>query len=188
VEERETIQRVPEFGARMLERIPRMEGVAMIVRYQNKSFSGGGHPLDGERGQDIPMGARILRVVSDFQDLMERRGSRMVAMEQMKMNQAWYDPFVFKALEDLVGQSSEDADHAMPRSVAVSEIQVGMVLTEDVTTKLGMVVAPAGTHILESHLEKIQTFTRLIGVAEPIWVREAIPHRCAVNCNIERFF
>ena len=172
VEERETIRGVPEFGARLLERIPRMEGVAMIVRYQNKDYSGDGDPLDAVRGEDIPLGARILRVVSDYQDLMDRRGSRRVAMEQLKLNRGWYDPQVLQALEDLLGRPSELATPAVPRSMAVAELKVGMLLTEDVKTMLGMLVAPAGTHILESHLEKIQTFARLIGVAEPVWVRE----------------
>jgi response regulator RpfG family c-di-GMP phosphodiesterase len=171
-EEYRTLQAVPEFGARLLERIPRMEGVAMILRYQNRDFSGGDPPLDNIRGQDLPMGARILRVVSDFQDLMDRRGSRLFALEQMKLNQARYDPQVLQAMEGLVGMPSEVVNPAAPRAVSVGDLQVGMLLTEDVKTGMGLLVAPAGTHILGSHLEKIQTFDRLIGLAGPIWVRE----------------
>ena len=58
-----------------------------------------------------------------------------------------------------------------PRVVAVKELQSGMVLTSDVKTKMGMLVALAGTRLLDSHIEKLQNFERLIGLSEPVYVK-----------------
>lgn len=170
-EERAALQKVPAFGAGLLERIPRLETVARIVRYQHKSYAGAGEPQDGVTGEDIPLGARILRVLSDFQDIEDRRGSRTVALEQLKLRRGWYDPRVLQALESLLGQPGALEAPEAPRAVGVKDLLAGMVLTADVTTRTGMLVAAQGTHLLDSHLEKLKNFERLVGLSGPIYVR-----------------
>lgn len=177
--EQQVLQRVPEFVAGLLERIPRLEAAARIVRYQHKSYAGAGHPPDGLAGEDIPLGARILRVLSDFQDIEDRRGSRTVALEQLKLHRGLYDPRVLQELEAIVskpeGSVRPDAPMTVPpdapRIVKVKDLQAGMVLTVDVKTRTGMLVASAGTRLLDSHIEKLQNFERLAGITEPIYVK-----------------
>lgn len=169
-QERETLQRVPEFGARLLERIPRLEGVAKAVLYQRKNYGGGGYPHDDHQGEKLPLAARILRAVSDFVDVEDRRGSKVVALEQLKLRKGWYDPKVVQALENLYGQPGSSPMPEVPREVAIRDLQPGMVLTDDVKTKMGMLVACKGTRLLHSHVEKFQNFATLIGLQEPIRV------------------
>ena len=169
--EKEALQRVPEFGAQLLERIPRLEAVARIVRYQQKSYTGAGYPADGLKGDDLPLGARILRALSDFQDIEDRRGSRVVALEHMKLRKGWYDPRVLQAIEELLGQPGAMVEPEKPQALGVHQLQPGMVLTQDVKTRVGMLVASEGTRLQTSHVEKLQNFARLIGITEPIYVR-----------------
>lgn len=169
-QERETIQRVPEFGARLLERIPRLEGVARAVRYQRRNYAGGGYPLEGPTGEEIPPAARILRVLSDFLDIEERRGSRVVALEQLKLRKGLYDPRILALLEAFCGQPATAPAAQGPRLLPVDALEPGMVLTADVKTRLGMLVVCAGTRLLPSHVEKLQNFARLIGLEEPVQV------------------
>lgn len=170
-QEREAMQRVPEFGAELLDRIPRLEAVARIVRYQQKSFTGAGYPADGLKGDDLPLGSRILRALSDFQDIEDRRGSRLVAIEHMKLRKGWYDPRVLQAIEDLFGQQGGSPEPDKPQALGVHQLKPGMVLTQEVKTKMGMMVAAEGTRLQGSHVEKLQNFARLIGLIEPIFVR-----------------
>jgi response regulator RpfG family c-di-GMP phosphodiesterase len=171
--------RMPEFVAGLLEGIPRLESVARIVRYQNKRYGGGGHPPDEVKGEDIPLGARILRVLSDFQDVEDRRGSRLVALEHLKLKRGVYDPRVVQELEAILHQpqpapSSElplAVPQDAPRVVALKDLQSGMVLTADVKTRMGMLVASSGTRLLDSHIEKLQNFERLMGLSGPIHVK-----------------
>ena len=177
--EEQAFHRMPEFVAGLLEGIPRLETVARIVRYQNKSYGGGGHPPDDVKGEDIPLGARILRVLSDFQDIEDRRGSRVVALEQLKLKRGIYDPRVMQELEVMLHQSRTSVPSELslavsrdaPRVVAPKNLQSGMVLTADVKTRMGMLVASAGTRLLDSHIEKLQNFERLLGFSEPIHVQ-----------------
>ena len=57
------IRRVPEVGYELISKIPRLGAVAEIVRYQDKSFDGSGRPKDSVAGSDIPLGARLLKIV-----------------------------------------------------------------------------------------------------------------------------
>ena len=170
-DERETLQRVPEFCSQLLENIPRLQGVARIIRYRRKSFAGAGLPKDEVKGTDIPLGARILRVLSDFQDIEDRRGSRLVALEQLKLRKGWYDPMIMQVMEELHGQPGTTIEPEAPRAISVKALLPGMILTEDVKTRVGMLVASQGTRLQNSHVEKLQNFARLIGLVEPIYVK-----------------
>lgn len=171
VEERDTLQRVPEFGAHLLARIPRLESVVQMVKYHHKSYAGAGYPLDDVKGEAIPLGARILRALNDFQEIEERRGSRVVALEQMKLRRGWYDPRVLQSLEEFLGEAGQAPDPTVPRAVSVKDLEPGHLLAADVKTKAGMLVAAEGTRLLPAHLEKLQNFARLIGLVEPLYIQ-----------------
>jgi response regulator RpfG family c-di-GMP phosphodiesterase len=59
--ESQLLANVPETTARLLANIPRLEGVASIVRYQHKNFDGTGHPLNAIKGDDIPIGGAAVK-------------------------------------------------------------------------------------------------------------------------------
>ena len=52
----------------LLEPLVLLEGVAEIVRYQHERFDGKGMP-EGRRGEEIPLGARIVAVASVYDEL-----------------------------------------------------------------------------------------------------------------------
>ena len=67
--EKEVFERVPAVGSSLLAQIPRLEGVARMIFYQQKQFDGGGSPQDALAGEGIPQGARILKVLIDLAQL-----------------------------------------------------------------------------------------------------------------------
>ncbi|BDU73461.1 HD domain-containing phosphohydrolase [Mesoterricola silvestris] len=85
-------------AANLLQPIPRLEGVAQIVRYQGKNLDGTGFPGDPVRGEAIPLGARILRALQDFNAIEQKVKSRPVAWEELRMQRGRYDPVVLAAL------------------------------------------------------------------------------------------
>jgi len=99
------LERVPEVGARLLEPIPRMGQVARIIRYQAKGYDGSGLPADEVAGEELPLGARILKAVGDFTVLEVRRLSRSVALEELRLRPKAYDPKVLEALGQTVLES-----------------------------------------------------------------------------------
>jgi putative two-component system response regulator len=67
-EERAVMRTHPEVGAAILADIDTWEDVRLIVKHHHEHFNGAGYP-DGLRGEQIPLGARIVSVV-DAVDVM----------------------------------------------------------------------------------------------------------------------
>ena len=169
VPERAVLDRVPETGAQLLENIPRLEQVARFVRYQAKGYDGSGHPADPVAGEDIPLGARILRVLDDFTSLEQRRRNRKVALEELALHRDRYDSRVLVALYTLFGTPASAA--AGPeRACAVEALEEDMVLSRDVATRGGRTVLLAGLRLGAAHLVLLRDLVTLLDLQEPVYV------------------
>lgn len=69
------MQRHAASGERLLIRILDLPDVLAIVRSHHERFDGAGYP-DGLRGEEIPLGARIVAVADAFQAMIEPRAYR----------------------------------------------------------------------------------------------------------------
>lgn len=169
--ERDVLSRVPEIGSNLLRHIPRLEEVAQIILYMNKNFNGSGYPPTKLFGDQIPLGARILRVASDFQDQLPKKRTRFEAIKDMRTKLAWYDPAILEHLEEVVlavPPASHEVDE--PRRMSVAHLRVGHHLAKGIFTTDGVLVVPEGTILRLSHMEKMQNFARISGLKEPVWV------------------
>jgi putative nucleotidyltransferase with HDIG domain len=118
-------------GADILKSIDFPYPVEPIVRHHHESWDGSGYP-DGIKGQDIPLGARILAVVDCYDALTSDRPyrprmTRQQAEQKLRERRAiMYDPWIvdqfLKILDKLEAlEASEqrhgqlNADPAMPR-------------------------------------------------------------------------
>ena len=73
-EEKQLFDMHPFIASDLISHIPRMQEIAEIIANQEKRFDGSGNPQDFSSGKEIPLGARILKVVSDF-DTAQARGA-----------------------------------------------------------------------------------------------------------------
>lgn len=94
-------------GAEAIARVPGMSRVAAYVRGHHENYDGSGYP-DGLRGEDIPLGARIVRVVDAYDSLRSPRLHRFAYDEEGAMARlrarsgTGYDPRLASAFERLV--------------------------------------------------------------------------------------
>jgi response regulator RpfG family c-di-GMP phosphodiesterase len=170
--EQTLLSRLPETGATLLAHIPRMEGVGEIIRYQAKNFDGTGFPQDGVGGENIPLGARILRVLADLIQLENQGISKARALELMQQRVGAYDPRVLDA-----AFASFDIYLSAPTSLApaglrvnLSDLCVGQLLLSSAESQDGVVVVTAGTRISPMILQRLKNFAQLTGLKEPIHV------------------
>ena len=171
-DEREIIQRIPEAGSQLIGRIPRLEGVARIVSYQSKNFDGSGIPKDGISGDDIPLGARVLKVLLDFMELEAHAKLPEEALEILRARPGSYDPRVLAALSRALNVSGSvlPSSERKPRIVKLNELRPGHVLVNDITTPEGLVLVPAGQKITLMVLELVRNFAKLGEIREQIVV------------------
>jgi response regulator RpfG family c-di-GMP phosphodiesterase len=158
---------VPEVGARLLQAIPRLEGIARIIKYQGKGYDGSGLPAEDIQGEAIPLESRILKVLWDFSELDVSRRNHLVALEELRLRPKPYDPRVLDALGDLLA-FAPPAPTA--HNVRLRDLQAGMTLAYDIQTEDGGLVLPTGLRLGPGHLELLASLGHLVDLREPLSV------------------
>ncbi len=164
--ETQMVERYPQVGHDLLANIPRLETVAKIVVYQQKRYNGLGPPNDGVGGDEIPLGARILKVVLDFDVLESGKMQRMEALATLRSRPGWYDSRALAALEELLAAEVEEEVW----SVSINELKPGMATVDDVRSESGVLVLARGQDVTEPLLERLRHFSQSDRIQEPIRV------------------
>jgi putative nucleotidyltransferase with HDIG domain len=118
----------PVVGAQILERVSFPYPVVPIVRSHHEQWNGGGYP-DGLKGEEIPIGARILSAVDCFDALASDRPYRRAmplseaAAYVQKFAGAQFDPEVVRILsedyEKLETQARAESGKIQPLNTAI---------------------------------------------------------------------
>lgn len=186
-EEWDILARAPESGCNLLVKIPRLETVAQIIRYQHKNYNGTGSPSDAVCGEDIPLGARILKILADMLDLEAEETPRSVAFRRMHSRSGCYDPQLLETLnahylpplppptlKERLQAGKTARGRVVPgkneEAIMFSDLIVGDVLVSDMETTEGARLLHAGSAITEAIFEKLTNYVRLKGVREPFFV------------------
>ncbi len=169
--EEKLVGSLPDTTARLIANIPRLEGVAKIVRYHQKCFNGTGFPEDGINGMAIPLGSRLLKIFIDLLQLQAKGLSQSDALDQLTLRRGWYDPQLLTSVRACFGLIGRKPETWLPISIGANDLATGMTLASDVLTKDGSQILAAGHHINETVQERIQNFKALYGLLEPIYIR-----------------
>ncbi len=100
--EYDLIKRHSDIGAKILEPIEMLGKVSTLVRYHHEHFDGTGYP-EGLKGEEIPLGSRILAVADSFEAMTWNRPYRegqshdSALVEIKKCAGAQFDPQVVEA-------------------------------------------------------------------------------------------
>lgn len=158
--ERDILASQGEVGRKLLAKIPRLEKVSQIIAQQRFA----GLPAEGNT-DPVAIGAHILRIALDFDDLILQGISLGEALGYMR-RQKGYSPHYLDALRRL---QVEDAV-AQNRLLRLDQLRSGMVIAADLYSKTGLLLLGKGHEITESALARLDNFSSLFGIAEPISV------------------
>jgi HD-GYP domain-containing protein (c-di-GMP phosphodiesterase class II) len=106
-DEQELMRRHPIYGASILEPSAALRPLVPIVLHHHENFDGSGYP-DGLRGEEIPVGSRIMIVADAYEAMTSDRIYRKAmghdrAMEQLnRFKGSQFDPTMVRALEQVV--------------------------------------------------------------------------------------
>lgn len=152
------IRQHPAVAARIIDRIPRLDGIAEIVREQasrNRS----------KVRSDLQPHAEVLQLATELADRVLRGASIDEALHEAEFSGRFHR-------ETFAGMWAAPAG-TRRESLTVPELEVGMTLCEDLRTTKGTVVVPSGTMLTPTLLERIVNFSTGVGVVEPIDVEIA---------------
>lgn len=156
-EETQLYEMHPLIGSNLLARIPRMEEVAKIVAYQEKGFDGSGVPHDPVEGEDIPLGARMLKLVLDYDVALNRLHNPGKAFLSLEAAAERYDPELLYLLEGFLGV---EARYQL-REVDLEHLRSGMILHEDVMTSDGVLMARKGLEVTGALRSRLEAFVKM---------------------------
>jgi putative two-component system response regulator len=82
------MRRHPEDGARIVAPVRKLANVAPLIRAHQEHYDGSGYP-DGLRGEEIPLGARLLSIVDAYGAMTDdrpyrRKRKRFEAVEELR--------------------------------------------------------------------------------------------------------
>ena len=154
--EREMIKQHPVLGQLVLSSAPKMRFPAMIIRHQLENYDGTGFP-DRLVEAEIPIGSRILRVIVDFEDLIEEfGGSVQKTLEFMEKGiRSKYQPQIYQLLTEYTSEIPEKLMVDDKIKITIFDLKEGMVLAHDLYTSAGIKLLPKGANIKEYMIEKI---------------------------------
>ncbi|MBF0561239.1 MAG: hypothetical protein HQL37_04300, partial [Alphaproteobacteria bacterium] len=167
--ERSVIDRVPEFGRNLLINIPRMDKVAEIVRLQDRGFDGSGFPPDGPTGLDIPIGARVLRILKDLNEVCGTGPLTNASFALLERHKSRYDPNLYMNVKAIILDKNATAIQYIIE-IPLSALSIGQVLQTDLCLTNGHLILAANTRISEIHLERLHVLRKLCTFIEPVRV------------------
>lgn len=156
VDERQLAMKHPAIAEKVLSELENMRGAARIIRHHHERFNGLGYP-DGLTGLDIPIGARILAVVDDYDELQlgtlaQRRRSPVEAIGLIKDGSgARYDPSIVKIFLKIMGMAEAEVEVGPEQQVDSSKLKPHTRLARDIIGQEGSILLTKG-HLLDERL------------------------------------
>jgi response regulator RpfG family c-di-GMP phosphodiesterase len=168
-------RRYPERGEQLLVPLEDLREAAAIVRAHQERFDGEGFP-DRLAGLDIPLGARILALASDYDNLQ----IGVLTERQLRPEQAAgividsrgkrYDPSVVAAFEELMS-GRVPVEPRRDRTLRVAELRPGMRTARDLVRSDGSLLLSAEHVLTERMIRQLADFERMAEVTFSVYVK-----------------
>lgn len=177
MKERILYERHPLKGQSLVESVGRLEEVGLIIRHHHEKYNGAGFP-DKLKGEEIPLGSRIIAVVNSFDYLVNT----------VYMN---FDNTRNRALKALRGRSGTDLDPAivnimmrfirlrrpktgMRKEVELNpfELKVNMIVSRDLYTTRGTLIFRKDQRLDKNSIKTILDSDRMEKLFTSVFVYE----------------
>ncbi len=160
----------PQVGRDLVVKIPRLEAVAESIAWQLKRFDGKGPPEGNVAGKEIPLGARVLKAVVDYDALTQQGADACEALARMGSEEGCYDPHILELMKSTVVKVKAGYEF---RTVSLDDLYAGMITTGGIYTKKRQLIVGKGTELTPTLLARIRNFARWQKIDEPLGVLAA---------------
>jgi response regulator RpfG family c-di-GMP phosphodiesterase len=151
-------KKFPLIGEGILAQVEPLQDAAKIIRNFRERYDGKGFP-DGLVGDDIPVGSRILALISDYYALQNGTliSGKLTAAKArdflIEHKADRYDAALVDVYVKQLGELAEDSGQQVDIKVVVKQLKPGMELSNDIVTKTGVLLLSRG-YVLGDHMIK----------------------------------
>jgi len=150
-DEKVLVSEVPKVTKQLLEHIPRLDPIIEALETFNK-------PLwknNIELTKTIPVTARILKIVLDFDSLEVQGQSVQLALDTLRAREHIYDKKLLEAFAECIHHS--DKVNTLIE-IPLRSVQVGAVLVDEVYTEDGRLLVPKNYEVTKTFLQRVRNF------------------------------
>jgi response regulator RpfG family c-di-GMP phosphodiesterase len=166
--ERAEFDKHPLRAAAALMALEPLAQAAELIRHHREHYSGAGN-ASGLRGENLPVGSRILLVASDYDALQQG----LISPNKLSPQQALdmivsgsntrYDPIVVEVFQELMSHVGNYAAVETEFLVTSAQLHEGMLLTRDIIFDNGMLLLMKGSILNAEHIREIREFEKSSG-------------------------
>lgn len=163
--QRRVVEKHPVTGQAILMGMEPLQTTALFIRHHHETYDGKGYP-DRLFGEEIPLGARILAVVNDYDGLcsgalldeeLSPQDARKFVQQRADKR---YDPEVVAAFIKVLDAQQSGGGPVREHHLSPKELEPGMVLSRDLLSSDGVLLLTRGYRLTEALVAKICTFER----------------------------
>ena len=171
--ERAMFERIPEAGRDLVINIPRLAKVAEIIHLQDRGFDGSGFPADGPVGANIPIDARLLKILKDLAEATKGGPPTTAAFVSLERRQGQYDPQLLRKVRSCLEAKEAVAESTPPAAleIPVAALHAGVVILSDIRLDNGHLILSANTQLSEGHIQRLRNLRRLFTFIDPVKVQ-----------------
>ena len=157
--EKDMVSRLPQIADNLLSHIPRLEGVREIIRHHLRPFDGHGEPPSSPRGQTLPLGSRLIRLLLDYDQLESKGMTPQLVIEALRVRMGVYDP----QLVDLLARcKGTEQPQQQVKELPLGMVQPGMIFVNNVYLPGGLLLVSRGTAASVSMIERIRNMPPVV--------------------------
>jgi response regulator RpfG family c-di-GMP phosphodiesterase len=168
--EKSLFERNPEAARNLIAHIPRLAKVSEIVYLQDRGFDGSGFPAEGPVGNDIPLDARLLKILKDLAEATDGGPLTKAAFAVLDKRRSQYDPVLLPKVRTCL-ERVVDMMPSTAMEVPLTSLRAGQLVLSDIKLANGHLILSANTLLSGPQIERLHNLRKIFTFAEPIKVR-----------------
>ena len=134
---------------------------------------------DDSQPADMRMGARILRLILDYEKLIHTGASRTEAAHNLARQNTGFNPDFFLALVSL----DPNAEEGKIQACRIEDLAPGMIMQQDVRTQDGQLLVSKGHEVTPTLISKLKNFQARRAIAGSVNISEPASGRLAIDMS-----
>ncbi len=150
----------PNVAYNLLSKIPRLEPIAWMIQQQNRPTP----ESEDSQTPDMRMGAKILRLILEYEKLIHKGASRTEAAHTLARQYTGFNPNFFLALVGL----DPNAEEGQIQACRIHDLSPGMIIQQDVRTQDGQLLVSKGHEVTSTVISKLKNFQARRAIGESV--------------------
>ena len=160
----------PSVGSKLIEKIPRLEKIASMIKGQQRPFKEYESTKSTSKMDTVSLGSQILKVARDFDLLILQGLSTENAIVELRKKIGEYNPDILHVLSKLQKLNLDNTNDYC-KKIKLNELSENMILEEDIITNTGTLLIAKGSEVTDTLIKRVHNYAKRVSVKEPLNVR-----------------